>query len=88
MLSQTLKNKNFTFWNNFNEIFGQYKWHSLSFNTIFLLKMTKKVSEVNVEKSTLLIDHNIVRMSVANTEYKGGNTVSCARPRKQIYGLG
>lgn len=38
--------------------------------------MTQKVTEINVEDAAVFIDHNIIRITVPNTEYKSGDTIA------------
>ena len=49
--------------------------------------MPQEVTEVNVENLPILIDHDIVRMSISYAKDEGGHTISSTRVGKCLDGL-
>lgn len=67
------------------DLLGEHEGVSLAFHSEFLLHIAQEMTEVDVEKvSAFLIYHNIVRVTVAQTQNIRGNTVPSSRTNESI----
>lgn len=66
------------------KIMSQDKRHSLSPYTKLDLEVTKEVSIVNVEELATLCHHDVVRVTVSNTQHVCSNTVTSTRPTETL----
>ena len=69
------------------KVMSQDKWHSLSPYTKFDLEVSEKVSIVNVEELATLCHHNVVRVTVSNSQHICSNTVTSTRPTETLSSL-
>ena len=66
--------------NSNNQHCYQQVGHLLSFPPSLLhLEVAKKVSEVDVEELPTLSDHDVVRVTVADSQHIRGHAVACTR---------
>lgn len=63
-------------WNDVKEVFCEDKWYSLSVDAEFLLEMSQKMTKIDVKYTAIFIDHDVIRISVTDTEDKGGDTIA------------
>ena len=67
-----------------DEILRKNKRNPLSADSKLFLVMAQEVAKVYMENLALLIDHNIVRMPVPNTQDEGGHTVPRAQEEVKV----
>lgn len=70
--------------NNVKEIFGQYERDSFPIDAKFLLKVAQKVAEIDVKDAAVFADHDIVRISVADTKDERRDAITGARMHKSF----
>lgn len=61
-----------------HEIFCEYERYSFASDAELLLEMTKKVTEVDVKNLTIIIDHDVVGVSITDAENERCDTITGA----------
>jgi hypothetical protein len=56
-------------------------------NAEFLLVVAQKVSKINMENLTILLDHDVVRVAVTDSQDESGYTVACTAQGEGLDGL-
>ena len=75
------------FFNDDLKVMSQHKRYSFSPHTKFDLKVTKEVSIVNMEELATFCDHDVVRVTVSNTQHICSNTVTSTRTTESFSSL-
>jgi hypothetical protein len=52
--------------NHLYKVLNQHKWHTFSLNAKLLFKVPQKVTEIDVEKLAFFVNHDVVRVTIAN----------------------
>ena len=75
------------FGNDIKKVFGQNERHSFPINAELLFEMAQKVAKVYVKDIAVFIDHDIIWVPVADSQYESGNAISSTRVGKGFNGL-
>ena len=70
-----------------DEILRKHEGDPFPVDAKLLLVVSQEVTKVNVEDLTVLIDHDVVRMSVPDAQDEGGHTVASTAVSEGLYGL-
>jgi hypothetical protein len=68
----------FTLCDHVDKVLDKHERHPFSLDAEFLLEMAQKVSEIDVKKLSLLVDHYIVRVPITDAQNECSYTKSSA----------